>query len=582
MLSTEKVFMSVFSSMDRAMVHSTHLRAQPAGHGGRAGHAAGVRRRGHRRAGAAPPASCSASALDPLVERYEMLHEVRGQGPDDRPRVRPAAPRGRCAAAGTRVERIRPALFSQAIVVPLFHRHRILTQVAADNVNMIKLLPPLIAGEDEVDVLRRAPSTTSSRDAHHGPGAAVRGRARTDGPQTAPPAGSAAPDPAVAGARPARRPRRPTPWSADGRRRRLPDRRPRRPGRSSPAAAGFIGSAVVRALLLAGAPTWWPWSSRGAATANLDGLDVRRPSALDVRDRRRVRPAVARVPGPSSTWPPSTGSGRPTPTSSTTSTSAAPATCSRRAGRGRVSSGSSTPAPWPRSGSKGPAPAGRPTRRCFARVGPPLRALQADQVRGRARGAAGRGRGRAGRRWCYPTFPLGPRDSRPTPTGKVVLDFLNGRIPGFVDTAMNVAHVDDLADGPPAGPRAGPDGAELHHRRREPARCASCSTELAGRTGLPVPTRRLPRRARAGRRAGVGLRGGTGASAASPRCRGRPPGCRRPHGLRRLAGPPGARATPAAPRWRPSRARRAGTSRRATSGRPGTHGSDHRAESAGH
>jgi dihydroflavonol-4-reductase len=46
-----------------------------------------------------------------------------------------------------------------------------------------------------------------------------------------------------------------------------------------------------------------------------------------------------------------------------------------------------------------------------------------------------------------PTFPLGPGDHRPTPTGKVVVDFLNGRLPGYVDTAMNVTHVDDLATG---------------------------------------------------------------------------------------------------------------------------------------
>ncbi len=46
-----------------------------------------------------------------------------------------------------------------------------------------------------------------------------------------------------------------------------------------------------------------------------------------------------------------------------------------------------------------------------------------------------------------PTFPLGPGDVAPTPTGKVVLDFLNGRMPAFVDTAMNVCHVDDLARG---------------------------------------------------------------------------------------------------------------------------------------
>ena len=46
-----------------------------------------------------------------------------------------------------------------------------------------------------------------------------------------------------------------------------------------------------------------------------------------------------------------------------------------------------------------------------------------------------------------PTFPVGPGDRAPTPTGQLVLDFLNGRIPGFVDTILNVAHVDDVAEG---------------------------------------------------------------------------------------------------------------------------------------
>ena len=50
------------------------------------------------------------------------------------------------------VEAARTAMFSQTLVVPLFHRHHILTQVAADNVNVIKLLPPLIAGETEIDM----------------------------------------------------------------------------------------------------------------------------------------------------------------------------------------------------------------------------------------------------------------------------------------------------------------------------------------------------------------------------------------------------------------------------------------------
>ena len=46
-----------------------------------------------------------------------------------------------------------------------------------------------------------------------------------------------------------------------------------------------------------------------------------------------------------------------------------------------------------------------------------------------------------------PTFPVGPGDRAPTPTGKLVLDFLNSRIPGFVNAVLNVAHVDDVAAG---------------------------------------------------------------------------------------------------------------------------------------
>ena len=46
-----------------------------------------------------------------------------------------------------------------------------------------------------------------------------------------------------------------------------------------------------------------------------------------------------------------------------------------------------------------------------------------------------------------PTFPLGPGDRAPTPTGRLVLDFLNGRVPGYVDTVLNVVHVDDVARG---------------------------------------------------------------------------------------------------------------------------------------
>ena len=46
-----------------------------------------------------------------------------------------------------------------------------------------------------------------------------------------------------------------------------------------------------------------------------------------------------------------------------------------------------------------------------------------------------------------PSTPIGPRDLKPTPTGRVVLDAARGRMPAFVDTGLNVVHVDDVARG---------------------------------------------------------------------------------------------------------------------------------------
>lgn len=46
-----------------------------------------------------------------------------------------------------------------------------------------------------------------------------------------------------------------------------------------------------------------------------------------------------------------------------------------------------------------------------------------------------------------PAAPIGPRDAKPTPTGQVVLDAALGRTPAYVDTGMNIVHVDDVAAG---------------------------------------------------------------------------------------------------------------------------------------
>jgi dihydroflavonol-4-reductase len=46
-----------------------------------------------------------------------------------------------------------------------------------------------------------------------------------------------------------------------------------------------------------------------------------------------------------------------------------------------------------------------------------------------------------------PAAPVGPRDIKPTPTGKMVLDTAAGRVPAYIDTGLNIVHVDDVAEG---------------------------------------------------------------------------------------------------------------------------------------
>ena len=92
-----------------------------------------------------------------------------------------------------------------------------------------------------------------------------------------------------------------------------------------------------------------------------------------------------------------------------------------------------------------------------------------------------------------PTFPLGPGDVAPTPTGKrVVVDFLNGRLPGFVDTAMNVTHVDDLALGHVAALEHGGRG-RSYILGGENLTMRAMLRILADYSGLPMPRFAIPR-----------------------------------------------------------------------------------------
>ncbi len=57
-----------------------------------------------------------------------------------------------------------------------------------------------------------------------------------------------------------------------------------------------------------------------------------------------------------------------------------------------------------------------------------------------------------------PTTPVGPRDRGPTPTGRTVLEILNGRFPGYVDTTLNIVDVEDVAHGHVLAAERGGDG----------------------------------------------------------------------------------------------------------------------------
>jgi len=91
-----------------------------------------------------------------------------------------------------------------------------------------------------------------------------------------------------------------------------------------------------------------------------------------------------------------------------------------------------------------------------------------------------------------PTFPLGPGDRSPTPTGKLVVDFLNGKMPAFVDTVLNVTHVDDLARGHLAALERGSRG-RSYILGGENLSMRAILRSLAEYAGLPMPRLQIPR-----------------------------------------------------------------------------------------
>lgn len=90
-----------------------------------------------------------------------------------------------------------------------------------------------------------------------------------------------------------------------------------------------------------------------------------------------------------------------------------------------------------------------------------------------------------------PTTPLGGGDAGPTPTGRIVLDFLNGKMPAVADTVLNVVHVDDLAAGHVAAAERGAGG-RSYILGGENMSMRAILQALADCSGLPMPRLRIP------------------------------------------------------------------------------------------
>ena len=91
-----------------------------------------------------------------------------------------------------------------------------------------------------------------------------------------------------------------------------------------------------------------------------------------------------------------------------------------------------------------------------------------------------------------PSTIIGPRDIRPTPTGRMVEEAARGKIPAFVDTGLNVVHVDDVAEGHLRAHAHGRIG-ERYVLGGEDMMLREILAEIASLVGRPAPRIRLPR-----------------------------------------------------------------------------------------
>jgi dihydroflavonol-4-reductase len=94
---------------------------------------------------------------------------------------------------------------------------------------------------------------------------------------------------------------------------------------------------------------------------------------------------------------------------------------------------------------------------------------------------------------AMPTTPVGPWDWKPTPTGKIILDFLNGKMPGYVETGLNFVGVEECAAGHVLVSEKGMIG-ERYLLGSENLTLKAVLDTLSEITGLPAPPWKISHR----------------------------------------------------------------------------------------
>lgn len=166
-LTRDWIFKKVYSSMDQMLVHDSTFGANAMAMAAGLATLAVMDEEGLVE-NAARVGQRLQTVLRNLAQRYELLHEVRGRGlmiglEFDRPQSL------RLRGSWSALHRARNGLFAQVVVGTLFQRHGVLTQVAGDHMEVIKLLPPLVIDEAEVALFADA-FTEVMEVAHRGSG----------------------------------------------------------------------------------------------------------------------------------------------------------------------------------------------------------------------------------------------------------------------------------------------------------------------------------------------------------------------------------------------------------------------------